>query len=118
MAITYTWKVNQLECAPTLGELENVVTRVRYSYIGTDADGNTASFSGATPMPEPSSPDFKPLADLVEEDVISWLEVHADKPHMQYRIEKEITEKVTPKYVDTPMPWAPVVEEPVVEPTV
>lgn len=117
MAITFTFKVNKIEVAPTLGELTNVVTRVRYDYIGTDEEGNEATFAGVTPMPAPDAANYKQLEELVEEDVISWLEATADKEHMQYRITKQITEKVAPKYVDTPLPWAPPVEE-VVKPAV
>lgn len=119
MAITFTFKVNKLEVAPSLNGLDSVVTRVRYDYNGVDENGIEGSFSGVTPMPAPNSPDFKPLAELLEDDVISWLEVHADKTHMQERIEKQINEKVAPKYVETPMPWAPVVEDPApIEPIV
>jgi len=114
MAITYTFKVNKIEVAPALGELTDVVTRVRYDYKGIDENGVEGAFSGVTPMPLPGDAAFKPLTELIEEDVISWLEVHADKPHMQERIEKQINDQVAPKYVDTALPWAPVEE--VVEP--
>ena len=113
MAITFEFKVKQLEVAPILGDLENVVTRVRYDYIGTDEEGNTATFTGATPMPAPNSEAYKPFEELTEPDVISWLEEVADKPHMQERITKAIREKITPKNVDMPLPWAPAVETPV-----
>jgi hypothetical protein len=117
MAITYTFKVNKIEVAPVLGELTNVVTRVRYDYKGINENGIEGVFAGVTPMPAPGDADFKPLAELVEEDVISWLEAHADKPHMQERIIKQISGQVEPIHVDTPLPWAPVEEvvEPVVE---
>ena len=107
MAITYTFKVNKIEIAPVLGELTEVVTRVRYDYKGVNEDGIEGTFAGVTPMPAPGDENFKPLAELVEADVIEWLEAHADKPHMQERIQKQIDTQVAPKYVDTPLPWAP-----------
>ena len=110
MAITYTFTVNKIEVAPALGELSDVVTRVRYDYKGVNQDGIEGTFAGVTPMPAPGEAGFKPLADLVEADVISWLEAHADKPHMQERIQKQIESQVAPKYVDTPLPWAPAEE--------
>ena len=110
MAITYTFKVNKIEVAPALGELTDVVTRVRYDYKGVNEDGIEGTFAGVTPMPEPGDAEFKPLAELVEADVIEWLEAHADKPHMQERIQKQIDTQVAPKYVDTPLPWAPAEE--------
>lgn len=110
MAITYTFKVNKIEVAPVLGELTNVVTRVRYDYKGVDENGIEGIFPGVTPMPSPADSAFKPLAELVEEDVISWLEAHADKPHMQEIIGKQISSKISPKYVDTPLPWVEIAE--------
>ena len=110
MAITFEFKIKQLEVAPMLGDLENVVTRVRYDYVGTDEEGNTASFAGATPMPAPNSEAYKPFDQLTEADVVSWLEEVADKPHMQERITKAIQQQVAPKNVDMPLPWAPVEE--------
>ena len=114
MTITYTFKVNKIEVAPTLGELSNVVTRVRYDYKGVDENGVEGVFAGVTPMPAPESTDFKQLNELTEEDVINWLEVHADKPHMHERIAEQIRGQIEPTHVDVPLPWAPVEE--VVEP--
>jgi len=110
MATTFSFKVSQLEMAPSLDGLTDVVTRVRYNYTGVDSTGVSGSFSGATPMPAPSSGSFTPLESLTESDVISWLEVVSDKTHMQERIQKQIDLINAPKYVETPLPWAPVTE--------
>jgi hypothetical protein len=111
MAITYTFKTDntmKLEIAPMLGDLENVVTRVRYNYVGVDENGNEGTFSGATPMPLPSDTEnFKPFSELQPENIVAWLELVSDKAHMQERIAKQITDKITPKYVDIPLPWDP-----------
>lgn len=116
MAITFEFKIKQLEVAPMLGDLENVVTRVRYDYVGTDENGVTSTFVGATPMPAPNSNAYKPFDQLTEGDVVSWLEEVADKPHMQERITKAIQAQIAPKNVDMPLPWAPVEETPVIDP--
>jgi hypothetical protein len=107
MAITYTFIPTKVEIAPSLDGLEKVITRVRYDYEGINEDGIKGTFAGVTPMPTPTdSENFKPFEELQPEDIISWLEATADKPHMQMRIEKQINEQVAPKYVDTPLPWA------------
>lgn len=107
MATTYTFKVTQLEMAPSLDGLTDVVTRVRYNYLGVDSAGVSGSFAGATPMPQPTSGSFTPLASLTEADVITWLEAVSDKTHMQERIQKQIDLINAPKYVETPLPWDP-----------
>lgn len=111
MAITYTFIPTKVDIAPSLDGLEKVITRVRYDYEGINEDGIKGTFAGVTPMPLPTDTEnFKPFEELQPEDIISWLEATADKPHMQMRIEKQINEQVAPKYVDTPLPWAPIEE--------
>lgn len=106
MAITYTFKINKIEKAPVLGDLTDVITRVRYDYEGVDEKGVKGTFAGCTPLPAPETTDITPLAELTEEIVIGWLEAFADKDHMQERIQKQIEGQVEPKHVETPLPWA------------
>ena len=123
MAITYTFLTDntmKLEMAPQLNGLEKVITRVRYNYVGVDENGNVGTFAGVTPMAAPNSEGYKPFSELTPEDIISWLEAKADLAHMQERILKQIETKITPKYVETAAPWAPVedIDELAVEPAV
>jgi len=110
MVITFTFLTDEtmsLEIAPILGDLQNVVTRVRYNYVGTDEEGNEGTFAGVTPMPAlEDTLNFKPFADLLPEDVVAWLEVTADKTHMQERITKQIEANLYPKHEPVPSPWA------------
>jgi len=111
MAITYTFLTNetmQLEIAPVLGDLTDVVTRVRYQYVGVDENGVDGTFAGATPMPLPEDTEnYIPFPDLTPEDVVSWLDATADIPHMQIQIAKQIEAKINPKYEPVPSPWLP-----------
>ena len=116
MTITYTWAVTSLKTR-TEGSNENAVVQTYWKKTGTDENGNTGEFSGATPfttttMPEGST--FIPLADLTEEIVLGWIQdvvVGSYEEHVNGVIAKQIAEKATP-IVETPMPWAPVVETP------
>jgi hypothetical protein len=82
MAITYTFTIKELEIAPTGSNGYNdVVTRVGYFYTGINENGIKGSFFGTTTMPSPSS-NFIPFNNLTEAEVMSWLEVVSDKPHM------------------------------------
>ena len=119
MAITYTFLTDEtmkLEIAPVLGDLTDVVTRVRYNYVGVDENGVEGTFAGATPMPLPEDTEnYIPFADLQPENVVSWLEATADITHMQERIVKQIEAKIAPKYEPVPSPWAqPTTEEPTI----
>lgn len=111
MAITFTFLTDdtmQLEIAPVLGDLENVVTRVRYNYVGVDENGVEGTFAGVTPMPLPEDTEnYIPFAQLQPENIVAWLEAVSDKPHMQQQITKQIEAKIAPKYEPVPSPWAP-----------
>jgi hypothetical protein len=106
MALNYTFSVTQLEIAPSGSDGHpDVVTRVRYNYVGVDENGYSGSFAGATPMPQPSG-SFIPFEDLTETEVAAWLDVVADKPHMQLQIQKQINNQTDPQNVPAPLPWA------------
>ena len=54
MNITYDWKITALKKAPSLDELSNVITHIRFDYTGTDADsGESHTFHGACPVGAP-----------------------------------------------------------------
>jgi hypothetical protein len=98
----------KLEIAPVLGDLTDVVTRVRYNYVGINEEGIEGTFAGATPMPLPEDTEnYIPFAQLQPENVVSWLEATADVTHMQERIAKQIEAKINPKYEPVPSPWLP-----------
>ncbi len=49
MAINYTWKITSLKKSNS-GDLENVIIGTRWECTGTDSDGVTGTFVGATPF--------------------------------------------------------------------
>lgn len=116
MTITYTWAVTSLKTR-TEGSNENAVVQTYWKKTGTDENGNTGEFSGATPfttttMPEGST--FIPLAELTEATVLGWIQavvVGSYEDHVNGMIAKQIAEKATP-ITETPMPWAPAPETP------
>jgi hypothetical protein len=116
MAITYTWAVTSLKTRNEGSNL-NAVVQTYWKKTGTDENGVTGEFSGATPftsttMPEGST--FVPFEQLTEETVIEWIKdvvVGSYEEHVNGQIAKQIDEK-TNAIVEAPMPWAPVAETP------
>lgn len=116
MPITYTWAVTSLKTR-TEGSNENAVVQTYWKKTGTDENGNTGVFSGATPfttarMPEGST--FIPLADLTEEIVLDWIKavvVGSYEEHVNGVIEKQIAEKASP-IIETLLPWPSTTEAP------
>lgn len=110
----YTWEVTGLK-----KESQGGVVQTYWTKTGTDAEGNTGTFSGATPFePDPNDPNFIPFESLTEADVLGWIQavvVDSYEEHVNAQIQKQIDQKVV---VDADLPWAPPVEEaPVEEPT-
>jgi hypothetical protein len=115
---TYTWAVNSLKKKDEVNSegvtLEGAIVQTHWKLTGTDANGNSAIFSGATPFTAANVPagSFTAFADLTEASVISWIQavVNADQSyadHIVSRIQHEIDEKTI---TDAPMPWAPEAE--------
>ncbi len=114
MALTLTYSVTSLKVKDEVNSegvtLTNAVCQTYWKVVGTDADGATGEFSGATPFTAANVPagQFKDFADLQEEDVISWITGVVDgdagyKAHIVGRIQAQIdAEKVR----ETAMPWA------------
>jgi hypothetical protein len=110
MAITYTWEVTEIHTANTT-DLQSIVVQTRWKKIGTDENGNTGFFPGATPF-KPDSVDpakFVPFTQLTEEVVLGWIQSvvtgHYEQ-HVNERIAEEITKKASP-VSEQRLPWAP-----------
>lgn len=109
----YTWKLTKLKRANT-STAENVVVQTYWELTGTDEDGDTGVFSGATPFDintvDPDS--LTPYAELTEQDVLSWVQavvVGGYKEHVEGQILKQIQAKksVVAEDSEKDFPWAP-----------
>lgn len=117
MNIAFTWAVTGLKTR-TEGDNQDAVVQTYWKKIGTDENGHTGEFIGATPFTSVNVPagEFVPFAQLTEEMVLSWIKavvVGSYEEHVNGVISKQIADKASP-ITDTPMPWAPVVEAPAV----
>ena len=126
MALTYTWAVTSLKKTsdPAAG-VDNVVVQTTWTCTGTDEDGDSGTFNGATPFPlstvDPAT--FIPYEDLTEADVIGWIQavvVGQYKEHVDAQIMKQIA-LIKDPVVDVPngdFPWDPPAPTPTPEPPV
>jgi len=107
MAITYTWDITNIRKAPTLEGRSNVVVHVRWTKTGTDENGTTGQFQGATPLVA-SSDDFTPYEELTKQQVLGWVQavvVGTYEQHVNEQIQKQITKKNDPWVDVTEAPW-------------
>lgn len=109
MAITYTWAVTGMKVTKA-GTLNNYVVQTYWTKTGTDEDGTTGTFSGATPFePNPAQPNFVPYDQLTQDIVLSWIQpivTGAYQEHVDSAIAEAIARTKDP-VVDEPLPWAP-----------
>lgn len=111
--ITYNWTISALDCKVDENGLQDVVTTVHWRYRGTDEDGITAETYGAQAVGEPNPDAFTPYPNLVEEQVIGWLESEMDMEQLNQNIKTQIELIKNPVQVTLPAPWnTPVVGQP------
>lgn len=111
MSITYTWEITGLKVRDE-GEKKNAVVQTYWKKIGTDENGNTGYFSGATPFTVDHTDDsgpFIPFEELKEQDVLAWVQsivVGQYEEHVNMQIKKQIDDSISP-LVEKPLPWSP-----------
>lgn len=126
---TWAWEVTSLKRKDQVNSegatLTGAVTQTFWKVTGTDSDGNTGEFSGATPFTAESVPagSFVAFDDLTEETVLGWIQniVNNDQGYadhiserVKYDIEKDLEEEAAMPWGDgsdvTPVPDAPVAD--------
>lgn len=116
MARTYEWSVKQIKKADN-SDFTGAIIGTQWKVIGTDDDGVSGHFDGATPFKlEHINPDdYTPYEELTEEVVINWVQGVLNSPanatywqHIDEVITKEIDVKRNNiKLVPTELlPWS------------
>lgn len=114
MALTLSYAITSLKVKDEVNAdgvtLQNAVCQTYWKCTGTDTDGNTGEFQGATPFSAAtvSEGDFTAFEDLVEADVIGWVQAVVDgdasyKEHIEGQIQRQIDADITR---EADMPWA------------
>jgi len=114
---TYTFRINAVDAKVSLDGLSNVITRVHYTQIATNADGVMVSRNDAVVLPAPQPEVFVPADQLVQADVIEWIKPLIDLEATQASLDARMAEKVAPTQVRLSIPETlePVLEEPATE---
>lgn len=107
MTITYTWAVTSVK-TKTEGDNVDAVVQTYWTKTGTDEDGNTGVFSGATPFTSVNVPDgeFVAFEDLTEATILGWIQavvVDEYENHVNQQIQKQIDQRAI---TEKDLPWA------------
>lgn len=104
MSLTYTWAITGMKT-----NQNEAVVQTYWKKVGTDADGNVGTFSGATPFKIAEGQDLVPLDLLTETQVLDWIKsvVMGDyETHVDGQIQKDL-ERNKNVVKDIKLPWAP-----------
>jgi len=107
MAITYTWAVTGVKATTVAGKTDYVI-QTFWKKTGTDENGITGMFSGATPLtPDPSQTSFVPYDQLTQDIVLSWIQplvTGSYETHVNNVIAEQIAAKIDP-VTEPALPW-------------
>lgn len=119
MAITYTWQITNLERKTKEDDLDNVVFKVSWTFLGVDSendpDGNPYQgyFSDSTMVGNPDPDNFTAYADVTKAQCQAWvLAALADEDPvrnedtLKAKVDAQIERKKNPPEVwGTPSAW-------------
>lgn len=114
MALTYTWKITGLKKRDQVNAegvtLTGAVVQTYWEVKGTDENGDSGSFSGATPFTAENVPagSFAAFETLTEETVLGWIQnvVNNDVSYKQHIDERIISQIDAANVTDAAMPWS------------
>ena len=108
MAITYTYKINNVKVYST-EELTDIVSDVEYTYTASEGTGDnkiTVSHDFTASLNEPDKDSFKAYSDLTEANVRDFVKSVANVEQNKYLLGKYIEAKKAPVKVEKALPWA------------
>lgn len=110
---TYSIRINAVDAKVSKDGLSNVIERVHFTQIATNEEGVSVSRNDVVMLPAPQPETFVPADQLVQADVIAWIEPLIDLEATRAGLDAHLAEKVTPTQVRLTIPESlePVVEE-------
>jgi hypothetical protein len=93
----YNWIISGLVAKIQDGELSNIIETVHYRYQATDGE-HTADVYGSVGLEAPDD-NFKPFEEVIEADVIAWLESKLDVEAMQEGLSNQLDAIANPTHI-------------------
>jgi hypothetical protein len=110
MATQFTWVINQMDTAPSLDGLADVVVTVHWTRTAEEFVGgepiNVSSY-GTMGCTTPSETDFTAYPDLTQAQVDSWLDAGLDVTAIDSSLQQQIDNIINPPIIVLPLPWVP-----------
>ena len=111
--ITLSWIIERLLVKPTEGTLTDVVITADWRCNGSQDQYSGTCYGSASFQPPSGS--FTPYEDLTQDQVLGWCYANGvDKTAIEANVSAQINDQINPPIIAPPLPWLPVVPEPVV----
>lgn len=107
MANTYTWVIEQMNCAPQEDGKTDVVITVHWRQNATNGNCN-ATIYGTVGLTYDSTSPFTPYADLTQDQVIDWVKAALGPDQcaeLTANLDAQIANQINPPIVTPPLPW-------------
>jgi hypothetical protein len=104
--MNYTWNIKEMKTIDVNGVTDAVI-QTYWEKIGTDENGNTGVFTGATPfLPSSVNPEsFIPFEDLTPNIVLGWIQAVVTGAYEQH-VNEKIQNQIDGRNIKTPaLPW-------------
>jgi hypothetical protein len=100
MTTTTTWTIAQLD----RNAADGGVTVAHWRATAADGDYSASAYGTAGFTPDPTSPSFKPYAQLTEADVLAWVWGQLDKGDIESSLAAQVAAQKAPVTL-TGTPW-------------
>ncbi len=109
MNLTYVWKLLRFSKKNNSElNLNDVIVQTYWSKTGTNEDGISGTFMGATPfyMNQVDSDNFISYGDLTEEIILSWIKSSTSgNTYIDEVIDDMIDQQINPDITEESFPW-------------
>lgn len=102
------WYINQLECLPKDGDLQDFVVVCHWSRLAKETINEVeyqASVYGAQSFSKENVTDFIPYEELTYEIVCGWLDSSLDTEALDLNLDAQIENQVNPPVIVLPLPF-------------
>lgn len=103
------WYINQLDCVPQDGDLQDFVVVCHWSRIAKETINEVeyqASVYSTQSFSKDSVTNFIPYEDLTYEIVCGWLDASIDVEALDLNLDAQIENQVNPPIITLPLPFS------------
>jgi len=100
MALKKSIEILSIQKVAKVGDLNDVVTKMRFSRVGKDGD-DVVRMNGMVELPEPDSKNFVEISKITEEDAIKWVTDN----HDMTGFDAMLVEKLAKVQGEVALPW-------------